>query len=87
MPTVTARIKQIQQSRGGYIKPSQFETQEIDDGKVLHEEENVHASIIGMAVDYLTRYAMGIKLQEAYAISLRGSENTHRMHEAGKYLL
>ena len=86
MPTVTARSKQIQQPRGGYIKPSQFETQEIDDGKVLHEEENVHASIIGMAVDYLTRYAMGTKLQEAYAISLRGSENTHRMHEAGKYL-
>ena len=55
MSSVTQRIKEIKQPRGGYIKPSQFKLQKIDDEKILNEQENVHASVIGMAVDYLTR--------------------------------
>ena len=54
MSSVTQRIKKIKQPRGGYIKPSQFKLQKIDDGKILNEQENIHASVIGMAVDYLT---------------------------------
>ena len=53
MSSVTQRIKEIKQPRGGYIKPSQFKLQKIDDEKILNEQENVHASVIGMAVDYL----------------------------------
>ena len=59
MSSVTQRIKKIKQPRGGYIKPSQFKLQKIDDGKILNEQENIHASVIGMAVDYLTRFIMG----------------------------
>ena len=50
MSSVTQRIKKIKQPRGGYIKPSQFKLQKIDDGKILNEQENIHASVIGMAV-------------------------------------
>ena len=74
MSSVTARIRQITQPRGGYIRPSQFVLQELDDGKVLNETENVHAGIIGMTVDYLTRYAMGAKVTEAFSISCLGAE-------------
>ena len=59
MSSVTQRITKIKQPRGGYIKPSQFKLQKIDDGKILNEHENIHASVIGMAVDYLTRFIMG----------------------------
>lgn len=55
MASVTARIKTIKQPRG-YIPPSKFKTIALNlDGIVLNEKENVHASIIGMVVDYLSR--------------------------------
>ena len=56
MSSVTQRIKDIKQPRGGYIKPSQFNLQKMDDGQTLNEHENIHASVIGMAIDYLTRF-------------------------------
>lgn len=58
MASVTARINQIKQPRGGYIKPSEFKTLQLSDDKELGDE-NIHSSIIGLTVDYLTRYMMG----------------------------
>ena len=74
MSSVTERTKEVKQPRGGYIKPSQFHLQKVDDGKTLNEEENISASVIGMAVDYLTRFMMGTDLLEAFKISLAGTK-------------
>lgn len=73
MSSVTKRINEIKQPRGGYIKPSQFETLFYDDGKVLNENENIHASIVGMAVDYLTRFIISGDRKKAFKISLQGA--------------
>lgn len=73
MHSVTQRIKQVKQPRGGYIKPSDFEIIKIDDGLILNESENVHASVMGMAVDYLTRFCMGTPIKEAFKISIQGA--------------
>ena len=40
--SVTQRIKQITQPRGGYLKPSNFEKKEFIDNEVLNEE-NIHS--------------------------------------------
>lgn len=74
MASVTARINQIKQPRGGFIKPSDMSVELQNDGVVLNSEENVHVSIIGMSVDYLTRYLNGSKLEDAFGISLRGAK-------------
>lgn len=74
MSSVTQRIKEIKQPRGGYVKPSQFKLQKINDGQILNEQENVHASVIGMAVDYLTRFVMGTDVVEAFKISCMGAK-------------
>ncbi len=73
MASVTKRINAITQPRGGYIKPSEFETIVLTDYITIHEEENVHASVIGLAVDYLTRLVMGTNANEAFKISLLGA--------------
>lgn len=73
MSTVTARINEIKQPKGGYIKLSQFSVEEIADGNILNISENIHPTVIGMAVDYLTRYMMGAKIEKAFEISLRGA--------------
>lgn len=39
MSSVTKRISEIKQPRGGYIKPSQFEIHKIEDGHILSETE------------------------------------------------
>ena len=73
MSSVTKRISEVKQPRGGYIKPSQFDIKILDDGEMLFEEENLHASIIGLSVDYLTRLYMGASVDDAFSISLRGA--------------
>jgi len=73
MCTVTQRISQVSQPRGGYIKPSQFTVIEKNDGQILNEEENLHPSVVGMAIDYLTRYLTGAKIDKAFEISIVGA--------------
>lgn len=73
MSSVTQRINEIKQPSGGYIKPSQLEVKELNDGKILFENENLHASVVGMTVDYLTRLSMGTHVDEAFYISLQGA--------------
>ena len=83
MSSVTQRIKEIKQPRGGYLKVSEFEVNEINDGKMLNEEENIHASVIGMVVDYMTRFMMGTDVKEAFKISILGSQKAEILGRKG----
>lgn len=81
MSSVTGRIKEVKQPYGGYVKPSMFAVtmmDKIDDDDVLCESENVHGSIVGMAVDYLTRFVMGASIEDAFSVSLTGMELAKR---------
>ena len=53
MASVTQRIKDIKQPTGGYINPKLFLVTEIDDGGLLlgNAPENIHAGLVGLAVD------------------------------------
>lgn len=77
--SVTGRIGDIKQPRGGYVSLKQFEKIEYDDGLILNEEENVHGSIIGMVVDYMFRYLQGDSKEEAFSISLNGAEKADEL--------
>lgn len=73
MYSVTKRIGMIKQPYGGYLNKKQFKINSIDDGNVLNDGENIHASLMGMAVDYLTRFMIGTPLEDAFSISLMGA--------------
>lgn len=73
MVSVTQRIKQIKQPRGGYIPPKNFQKIEMINSEELDKEENIHASLIGLSVDYLSRFINGSMVAEAFEISLRGA--------------
>lgn len=73
MASVTKRIGEIKQPRGGYISPSKFISRKIDDGKILFDSENIHSSLVGMAVDYLTRFEMGADIKDAFLIPMKGA--------------
>ena len=65
MVSVTQRIQDIKkidsakQPRGGYIHPKTFIRKCFDDGIELSLNENIHPSLIGIVVDYLTRFCQG----------------------------
>jgi hypothetical protein len=73
MVSVTQRIKEIKQPRGGYINPKTFVMRTLEDGSTLHADENIHSGIVGLTVDYLTRYSLGALPEEAFRISLMGA--------------
>ena len=73
MTSVTRRIRQIKQPWGGYIRPKEFTVVDLNDNLELNPEENVHSILVGLAVDYLTRYSMGAPPKDAFKISLIGA--------------
>ena len=73
MYSVTGRIKAIKQPKGGYLPASSFIVKQYDDGKNLHVTENVHGSLVGLTVDYLTRCSSTKDLIDSFRISLIGA--------------
>lgn len=69
--SVTQRIKTVKQPRGGFLNPNLFEETVLDSPDDLAPVENIHASLVGLAVDYLTRFMTGSPVDEAFEILQR----------------
>ena len=69
--SVTRRISEVDQPPGGFINPRMLKETKLEDGRSLGEE-NIPPTIVGLAVDYLTRWVMGSSLSEAFLISVLG---------------
>lgn len=78
MVSVTGFIKNIKQPRGGYLPISQFSQKKLSniEEEISIKDENIHPSIVGMAVDYLTRYRQGADSIDAFNISILGALQT-----------
>ena len=74
MYTVTQRVKQFKQPKGGFINPKQFSVIHNEDNITLNPE-NISASNVGTAVDYLTRFMTGTDKEKAFQIPLWGAMN------------
>lgn len=74
MSSVTQRVREIKQPHGGYLPVKGFEVINLNDDLILNEVENIHSSIIGLAVDYLTRFKMENNVVKAFDISLKGAK-------------
>ena len=85
MASVTQRIKMIKQPHGGYLKPSEFKKIQYNDNYVLLEE-NIHSSLVGLTVDYMTRFLLGSPKEKAFGISLRGAKIINEYNNAIKLL-
>lgn len=77
--SVTGRISDINQPFGGFILLKAFKKIDMNDGKILNEKENIHGTLIGLVVDYMTRYLMGTELIEAFSVSLQGAKIAQKL--------
>lgn len=84
MPTVTQVIKQIKKP-STYLKPSQFTKIQFEDNFELGKE-NIAPSLVGTAVDYMTRFVMGTSAEDAFKISRYGALNVHDVDYAAHLL-
>lgn len=85
MASVTQRIKQIKQPYGGYLKPSEFMTIQMKDNITLNDE-NISSGLVGIAVDYLTRFMLGTPVEKAFDISLKGAKIIKQENRANQLL-
>lgn len=60
----------INQSHGGYLNKKNLTPIQLQDIMLLNDNENIHAILVGLAVDYITRFMMGTAKEEACFISL-----------------
>ena len=85
MVSVTQRIAEIKQPRGGYLPISKFEVTKLEDGVTLNDE-NVSGPTMGLAVDYLTRWIQSNDVEDAFHVSVLGAKRVDREDEALKLL-
>ena len=81
--SVTQRVRQVSQPRGGYLKPKDFDEIILGPGiEELNEEENVEPNLVGTAVEYLTHFMTGASLETAFYISIMGARLIGKEMEA-----
>ena len=74
MYTVTQRVKQFKQPKGGFINPKQFSVVHMEDNSTLNPE-NISPSNVGTVVDYLTRFMTGTPKDQAFHVPILGAMN------------
>jgi len=47
-----------------------------------YPNENIRANLVGLVVDYLTRFVMGAPVEKAFEISLKGALNAKKVRQA-----
>lgn len=82
MASVTQRVSEIKQPYGGYLPMKTFRKEIFDDSLSLNETENIHPSLIGIAVDYLTRFSLDDSVDQAFRISCLGASNIGMLNKA-----
>ena len=87
MATVTQRIKQVKQPRGGYLNRKSFEVEQLEPDELIDtKNESVAPQTIGLVVDYLTRMILNKDARKAFSISLTGAEIAEELKEAESLL-
>ena len=73
MYSVTQRIQSVKQPHGGYLPVKNFEVIHLKVNKELIDGESIAPQLVGIVVDYLTRFMSGTSAEEAFKISLAGA--------------
>lgn len=81
--TVTQFVKAYKQPRGGFLNTKCFEQIQLEDvnNEQIIGEENVHASLVGLAVEYMTRFLTGTPQLIAFEVPSTGAYYSDKYFE------
>lgn len=71
--SVTQRVKETEQPRGGYVKRTDMTNIPLGAGEEELGPENIHSNLVGLAVDYLARIMTGALAEDAFTVAQRGA--------------
>lgn len=71
--SVTQRVKETKQPRGGYVKRTDMTSIPLGGGEEELGPENIHPNLVGLTVDYLTRIMTGATAEDAFTVAQRGA--------------
>lgn len=74
MFNVTTLVDSTKQPHGGYVPITLFNVEEYNDGEILFEKESISPNIMGILVDYMTRFLSGNNSLDAFKFPLKGAE-------------
>lgn len=86
MSTVKYVTQNFKQPYGGFLKVKDFDKEQFDDAVKLNNQESLHASIVGMATEYLSEVMLGMNKADIFRTSLRGALNLNLHSSAMNYL-
>lgn len=81
MVGVTQRVMQVHQPGKGYINPTRMKISQYDDGNRISADWK-YPQLIGLVVDYLTRYMLTADVFKAFEVSISGARISGRIREA-----
>ena len=73
MPSVTGLLNSVKQPRGGFLPLESFVSETYPDDLKVVGEYNISPALVGLAVDYGTRIALGDAPEDAFGVALVGA--------------
>ena len=84
--SVTAILGALKQPKGGFLPLKNFDSKTYPDNLTVVGEYGIHPSLVGLAVDYGTRIALGDDVEKAFGIALVGAGMVGATKEAEELL-
>lgn len=78
MPPVTRVVRNTTQPNGGYVNPREMRKVDLESGTKLNPRENISPAMMGLIVDYMSRYALTGDPNDAFKVSLMGVQVMER---------
>lgn len=83
MSSVTRVVRSTKQPRGGYVNPRTMTEIDMKSGTSLNPSENISPALMGLIVDYMSRFMLTGDATDAFDISVRGARNVEAVYGGG----
>lgn len=86
MASILETIKNTKQPKNGFLAPSQFKEIFLNDELEITNEENIPLSLVGIVIDYMTRFLLIGDARNCFRVSLAGAMAINEFDKAKELL-
>lgn len=82
MSSILEIIKNTKQPKNGYLEVNKFKEVSFSDDLVISDSENIPISIVGIVIDYMTRFMITNDVRNSFRVSLSGAKTIDQSEKA-----